>query len=169
MALFNSTDLDLLNNEERDDRTYQLATCYLKTNDLREAAIWFETLRANSPKYATDCDYYISYIRYTQKRYNEALKGFLPLQDNAKYKAEFNTKAKMIPYDDVENYAGHKPGGVCPFGVKENVKVYLDESLKRFDIIYPACGSSNSAVKLTIAELEKTSNYEKWVDVCKDV
>ena len=89
--------------------------------------------------------------------------------DNAKYKAEFNTKAKMIPYDDVENYTGHKPGGVCPFGVKENVKVYLDESLKRFDIIYPACGSSNSAVKLTIAELEKTSNYEKWVDVCKDV
>ena len=85
--------------------------------------------------------------------------------DNAKYKAEFNTKAKMIPYDDVENYAGHKPGGVCPFGVKENVKVYLDESLKRFDIIYPACGSSNSAVKLTIAELEKTSNYEKWVYV----
>ena len=89
--------------------------------------------------------------------------------DNAKYKAEFNTKAKMIPYDDVENYAGHKPGGVCPFGVKENVKVYLDESLKRFDIIYPACGSSNSAVKLTIAEVEKTSSYEKWVDVCKDV
>ena len=89
--------------------------------------------------------------------------------DNAKYKAEFNTKAKMIPYDDVENYTGHKPGGVCPFSVKENVKVYLDESLKRFDIIYPACGSSNSAVKLTIDELEKTSNYEKWVDVCKDM
>lgn len=89
--------------------------------------------------------------------------------DNAKYKAEFSTKAKMIPYDDVENYTGHKPGGVCPFGVKENVKVYLDESLKRFDVIYPACGSSNSAVKLTIDELEKTSNYEKWVDVCKDM
>ena len=97
MALFNSTDLDLLNNEERDDRTYQLATCYLKTNDLREAAIWFETLRANSPKYATDCDYYISYIRYTQKRYNEALKGFLPLQDNAKYKA-------LVPYYIAEIY-----------------------------------------------------------------
>ena len=97
MALFNSTDLDLLNNEERDDRTYQLATCYLKTNDLREAAIWFETLRANSPKYVTDCDYYISYIRYTQKRYNEALKGFLPLQDNAKYKA-------LVPYYIAEIY-----------------------------------------------------------------
>lgn len=89
--------------------------------------------------------------------------------DNGKYKAEFNTKAKMIPYNDVENYTGHKPGGVCPFGVNENVKVYLDESLKRFNVIYPACGSSNSAVKLTIADLEKTSNYEKWIDVCKDV
>lgn len=66
LALFNSADLDLLGNEERDDCTYQLATCYLKTDNLREAAIWFETLRANSPKYAKDCDYYLSYIRYTQ-------------------------------------------------------------------------------------------------------
>ena len=89
--------------------------------------------------------------------------------DNGKYKAEFNTKAKMIPYDEVENFTGHKPGGVCPFGANENVKVYLDESLKRFDEIYPACGSSNSAVKLTIEELEKASNYEKWIDVCKDM
>ena len=89
--------------------------------------------------------------------------------DNTKYKAEFNTKARMIPFEEVEEYTGHKPGGVCPFGVKENVKVYLDESLKRFDIIYPACGSSNSAVKLSIEELEKTSNYEKWVNVCKNI
>ena len=89
--------------------------------------------------------------------------------DNTKYKAEFNTKARMIPFEEVEEYTGHKPGGVCPFGVKENVKIYLDESLKRFDIIYPACGSSNSAVKLTIEELEKASNFEKWVDVCKDI
>lgn len=89
--------------------------------------------------------------------------------DNAKYKAEFNTKAKMIPFDEVEEYIGHKPGGVCPFGIKENVKVYLDESLKRFSIIYPACGSANSAVKLTIEELEKASNYKKWIDVCKDI
>ena len=89
--------------------------------------------------------------------------------DNSKYKAEFNTKAKMIPFDEVEGYTGHKPGGVCPFGIKENVKVYLDDSLKRFNVIYPACGSSNSAVKLTIEELEKVSNCEKWVDVCKDV
>lgn len=89
--------------------------------------------------------------------------------DNPKYKAEFNTKAKMIPFDEVEGYTGHKPGGVCPFGIKENVKVYLDDSLKRFNVIYPACGSSNSAVKLIIEELEKVSNYEKWIDVCKDI
>lgn len=89
--------------------------------------------------------------------------------DNPKYKAEFNTKAKMIPFDEVEGYTGHKPGGVCPFGIKENVKVYLDDSLKRFNVIYSACGSSNSAVKLTIEELEKVSNYEKWIDVCKDI
>ncbi len=89
--------------------------------------------------------------------------------DNSKFKNEFNVKAKMIPYEDVEKYIGHKAGGVCPFGINENVKVYLDESLKRFNIIYPACGSSNSAVKLTIDELEKTSNYTKWVNVCKDM
>ena len=89
--------------------------------------------------------------------------------DNSKFKNEFNVKAKMIPYEDVEKYIGHKAGGVCPFGINENVKVYLYESLKRFNIIYPACGSSNSAVKLTIDELEKTSNYTKWVNVCKDM
>ena len=98
LALFNSADLGLLGNEERDDCTYQLATCYLKTDNLREAAIWFETLRSNSPKYAKDCDYYLSYIRYTQKRYNEALKGFLPLQDDSKYKA-------LVPYYIAEIYA----------------------------------------------------------------
>ena len=97
LALFNSADLDLLGNEERDDCTYQLATCYLKTDNLREAAIWFETWRANSPKYAKDCDYYLSYIRYTQKRYTEALKGFLPLQDDSKYKA-------LVPYYIAEIY-----------------------------------------------------------------
>ena len=87
--------------------------------------------------------------------------------DNKKYKAEFKTKAKMIPFDEVEEYIGHSPGGVCPFGIKDNIKVYLDESLKDLEITYPACGSSNSAVKLTIKELEETSNYLKWIDVCK--
>ena len=89
--------------------------------------------------------------------------------DNSKYKAEFHKKAKMIPFSDVENLIGHSIGGVCPFGIKEGVTVYLDNSLKRFDIIYPACGSSNSAVKLTIEELEKASKLEKWIDVCKSI
>ena len=89
--------------------------------------------------------------------------------DNSKYKAEYHTKAKMLAFDDVERLIGHAVGGVCPFGIEENVDVYLDVSLKRFDMVYPACGSSNSAIKLTIDELEKTSGYIKWVDVCKQI
>lgn len=89
--------------------------------------------------------------------------------DNVKFKAEFHTKAKMIPFEQVEELIGHAVGGVCPFGINENVDVYLDNSLKRFTIVYPACGSSNSAVKLTLDELEKISNYKKWIDVCKDI
>ena len=88
--------------------------------------------------------------------------------DNSKYKAEFHKKAKMIPFDQVEDFIGHKVGGVCPFGIKDNVDVYLDESLKKYETIYPACGSSNSAVKLSIPELEQASNYKKWIDVCKE-
>lgn len=88
--------------------------------------------------------------------------------DNAKYKQEFKVKAKMIKFDDVERLIGHAVGGVCPFGVNDGVKVFLDESLKKHDIIYPAAGSSNSAVKLTLSELEDITNYEKWVDVCKE-
>lgn len=87
--------------------------------------------------------------------------------DNSKFKAEFSAKAKMVQFNDVEQAVGHAAGGVCPFAIKENVKVYLDESLKRFDTVYPACGSSNSAIGLSIPELEKFSSFEKWVDVCK--
>ena len=87
--------------------------------------------------------------------------------DNSKYKGHFHIKAKMIPYEEVNNLIGHNPGGVCPFGINKEVIVYLDESLKRFDYVYPACGSSNSAIKLTIEELEKYSNYTSWIDVCK--
>lgn len=87
--------------------------------------------------------------------------------DNSKYKEEFKTKAKMLASEEVEEMIGHKIGGVCPFGIKEGVKVYLDTSLKRFEYVYPAAGSSNSAIKLSIEELEKHSNYEKWVDVSK--
>ncbi len=87
--------------------------------------------------------------------------------DNSKFKAEFATKAKMIPFELVEIMIGHAVGGVCPFGVNDYVRVYLDSSLKRFDVIYPAAGSSNSAVKLTVEELERIANHKKWVDVCK--
>ena len=88
--------------------------------------------------------------------------------DNHKYKDTFHAKAKMIPFDDVEAYIGHAPGGVCPFGIKEGIPVYLDESLRKFDIVYPAAGNDHSAVKLTIAELESVSVAKKWVDVCKE-
>ena len=88
--------------------------------------------------------------------------------DNSKYKAEFHTKAKMIPFEKVEEMIGHAVGGVCPFGVNRDVTIYLDNSLKRFETIYPACGSSNSAIKLSLEQLEKIVNYEKWVDVCKN-
>lgn len=87
--------------------------------------------------------------------------------DNSKYKAQFHTKAKMLAFEEVEERIGHAVGGVCPFGVKEGIKVYLDASLKRFETVYPACGSSNSAVELTLEELERSSGYEAWIDVCK--
>lgn len=87
--------------------------------------------------------------------------------DNSKYKKEFKTKAKMIPKEDVEKMIGHDVGGVCPFGINDDVMVYLDVSLKEHSVIYPACGNGNSAVKLTIDELQKSSNYKAWVDVCK--
>ena len=88
--------------------------------------------------------------------------------DNRKYKDTFHMKAKMIPFEEVENWIGHAPGGVCPFGIKEGIKVYLDESLKQFDTVYPAAGNDHSAVKLTIAELEEVAGAVGWGDVCKE-
>ena len=88
---------------------------------------------------------------------------------NSKFKSQFNTKAKMLSFDEAENLIGHKVGGICPFAVNENVEVYLDVSLKEHLTVFPACGSSNSAIKLSIAELEKTSKYRAWIDVCKVV
>lgn len=87
--------------------------------------------------------------------------------DNHKYKAQFGVKAKMLSADEVTELVGHAVGGVCPFVVNEGVTVYLDESLKRFDTVYPACGSSNSAIELTIPELERYSGFAGWIDVCK--
>lgn len=87
--------------------------------------------------------------------------------DNAKYKARFGKKAKMLTPEEVERLVGHAVGGVCPFAVNEGVEVYLDVSLKRFETVFPACGSANSAIELTIPDLEKYSRYVSWVDVCK--
>lgn len=87
--------------------------------------------------------------------------------DNAKYKAQFGTKAKMLSYDEAETLIGHAIGGVCPFAVNNGVETYLDVSLKRFDTVFPACGSSNSAIELSLNELEKYSECKMWIDVCK--
>lgn len=88
--------------------------------------------------------------------------------DNSKYKAQFNTKAKMLAPEEVEETIGYAIGGVCPFGINEGITVYLDESLKRFSSVFPACGSANSAIELSIEELEKYSNFTSWIDVCKE-
>lgn len=87
--------------------------------------------------------------------------------DNAKYKTRFGVKAKMLTPDEVVKLIGFAIGGVCPFGVNEGVTIFLDESLKRFQTVFPACGSSNSAIELTIHELEQYSTFNSWVDVCK--
>lgn len=87
--------------------------------------------------------------------------------DNPEFKAQFGTKAKMLKPDEVTQLVGYSVGGVCPFAVNGGVKVYLDESLKRFHTVFPACGSSNSAIELTIPELEEYSAYVAWVDICK--
>ena len=87
--------------------------------------------------------------------------------DNPKFKAQFGRKAKMLAPEDVEPLTGHAPGGVCPFANPAGARVYLDVSLRRFDAVYPACGSANSAIRLTCEELEKLSNSQGWIDVCK--
>ena len=87
---------------------------------------------------------------------------------NPKFKEEFGEKAKMLSFEEVEPSIGHAVGGVCPFAINSGVKVYLDVSLKRFSTVFPACGSSNSAIELSIEELEKYCSFEKWVDVCKE-
>lgn len=87
--------------------------------------------------------------------------------DNHKYKEQFGVKAKMLSFDEVEALIGHAVGGVCPFAVNDGVEVYLDKSLKRFETVFPACGSSNSAIEMTMQDLEKYSGFTSWVDVCK--
>ncbi len=89
--------------------------------------------------------------------------------DNSKYKGYFHAKAKMMSPDQLEEFVGHQIGGVCPFGIKDGVEVYLDDSLKRFVTVFPAVGSSNSAIELTIPELEKYSGYKEWIDISKSI
>lgn len=88
--------------------------------------------------------------------------------DNKKYREQFGCKAKMLKFEEVEDLVGHAVGGVCPFAVKEGVEVYLDESLKRFETVFPAAGSSNGMIELSIEELERYSHSLQWVDVCKE-
>lgn len=88
--------------------------------------------------------------------------------DNCKYKDTFHVKAKMIPFEEVEHWIGHAPGGVCPFGINEGVIVYLDESLRQFETVYPAAGDDHSAVKLSVDELEQICGAKGWIDVCKE-
>ena len=87
--------------------------------------------------------------------------------DNAKYKARFGAKAKMLSHEEAATMIGHAVGGVCPFAVNEGVEIYLDDSLKRFETVFPACGSSNSAIELTPSQLEEYTDYIQWIDVCK--
>jgi len=88
--------------------------------------------------------------------------------DNAKFRSEFNMKARMLPLDEVPGLVGHDVGGVCPFAINDGVQVYLDVSLKRFDTVFPACGSANSAIELTCDELFEYARADAWVDVCKE-
>ena len=88
--------------------------------------------------------------------------------DNVKYKAKFGTKAKMLTPEEALEHTGHAVGGVCPFGVIKDIDVFLDISLKRFDTVFPACGSDNSAIELSIPQMEQYTNYKEWVDVCKN-
>ena len=87
--------------------------------------------------------------------------------DNRKFKDRFHEKAAMIPFDRVEELTGHQPGGVCPFALKDGVRVYLDESLRKYDIVFPAAGSGNSAVKTTIEQLDRYTGHPEWLDVTK--
>jgi prolyl-tRNA editing enzyme YbaK/EbsC (Cys-tRNA(Pro) deacylase) len=89
--------------------------------------------------------------------------------DNHKYKETYHKKCKMVPFNDVEALTGHEPGGVCPFGVKEGVNIYLDDSLKRFNTVFPAAGSAHTAIEVSINELEKVSHPKAWVDVTKQM
>lgn len=118
-------------------------------------------------KICTDCFCFMSFLQDDQPIL--ILTEGTARVENRKYKDTFHIKAKMIPFEEVEQWIGHAPGGVCPFGINDGVKVYLDESLRRFETVYPAAGDAHSAVKLTIPELEEVAGAIGWVDVCKEL
>lgn len=134
LAMFNSSRLDLLRNEERDDMTYRLASCYIQIGNLQEAAAWFETLRSVSSRYDADCTYHLSYIRYTQQRYDEALQGFLSLQDNRKYEA-------LVPYYIAEIYLTQKKYDKAEIVAQNYLSAYPDQ--KHSAEMHRIVGSAN--------------------------
>ncbi|MDF2678064.1 MAG: putative regulatory protein [Bacillota bacterium] len=140
-------DKDILEMEES-TATVELAAQALKTEEARIA-------KSLSFKYDDDCAMIV------------VIAGDAKI-DNKKFKEEFGFKAKMLSPEDAYAYTGHAVGGVCPFALPEKVKVFLDDSMKRFNTIFPACGSSNSAIEVTLEELNEYSRNQKWVDICKN-
>jgi prolyl-tRNA editing enzyme YbaK/EbsC (Cys-tRNA(Pro) deacylase) len=140
-------DKDILEMKES-TATVELAAQALKTEEARIA-------KSLSFKYDDDCAMIV------------VIAGDAKI-DNKKFKEEFGFKAKMLSPEDAYAYTGHAVGGVCPFALPEKVKVFLDDSMKRFNTIFPACGSSNSAIEVTLEELNEYSRNQKWVDICKN-
>ena len=138
-----------------------------------EKVIEFEESTATSEQAAQTLNCEVGRIAKTISVFVEGkpililLSGDMKL-DNKKFKSRFQTRPKMIPVEEVKKFIGHAVGGVCPFAVNEGVQIYLDESLKRFDFIYPAAGSSKSIVKLNLNELERYIKFVGWVDVAKE-
>ncbi len=140
-------DKDILEMKES-TATVELAAQALKTEEARIA-------KSLSFKYDDDCAMIV------------VIAGDAKI-DNKKFKEEFGFKAKMLSPEEAYAYTGHAVGGVCPFALPEKVKVFLDDSMKRFNTIFPACGSSNSAIEVTLEELNEYSRNQKWVDICKN-
>ena len=150
----------------------QKAKNYLKKYDLDKDILEFSTSSATVALAAEALSCNESDIAKTLSFYLEDKPILIVVAgdkkiDNSKNKEEFHKKAKMIPSEEVEKVIGHAPGGVCPFGINEGIDVYLDDSLKEHKFIYPACGSGNSAIKLSVKKLEEIINNKKWINVCK--
>ena len=152
--------------------SFEKAQAYLEKKGLKDHIIELEESSATVPLAAQALGVEPGMIAKTMS-FLQGEKAVLILTegtariDNRKYKDTFQIKAKMIPFEEVEAIVGHAPGGVCPFGIQDGIDVYLDESLKQYDTVYPAAGNDHSAVKLTIPELEQATDYVKWIDVCK--